>query len=434
MALPHYRSKIVAAAERRAGQGSFGDLGPGALALEEWRALGLERPDLRALRAWRLARRRAQLAARDYAGIVLGDPINLRYATDSANMQVWCLHNPVRYAFVATEGPVILFDFHGCAHLSAHLALVDEVRPARAWYFFNSGDRVMEHARLWAGEIAALLRAHGGGNRRLALDKADRDGVAALEDEDIELHDGQEVMELARALKSKDEIKAMRCAIATCEAAMAAMQAALRPGVTEQELWAHLHAENVKRGGEWIETRLLSSGPRTNPWFQECGSRVIEAGDLVGFDTDLIGPYGYCADISRTWLCGEGRASAAQTDLYRLAREQIAHNLALVRPGLGLREFSEQAFRLPERYRANRYSVVAHGVGLCDEYPAVYYPEDFAQSGYDGVLEAGMTLCVESYVGEAGGREGVKLEQQLLVTAAGAELLSRYPFEDDAFS
>jgi Xaa-Pro dipeptidase len=365
---------------------------------------------------------------------VVADPINLRYATDSANMQVWCLHNPVRYAFVATEGPVILFDFHGCAHLSDHLALVDEVRPARAWYYFNSGARVAEHARLWAAEIAALVRAHGGGSRRLALDKADREGVAALEAEGIELQDGQEVMELARALKSQDEIKAMRCAIATCEAAMAAMQAELRPGLSEQELWAHLHAENVRRGGEWIETRLLSSGPRTNPWFQECSSRAIEAGDLVGFDTDLIGPYGYCADISRTWRCGEGRASAAQTDLYRLAREQIAHNLALVRPGLGLRELSEQAFRLPERYRANRYSVVAHGVGLCDEYPAVYYPEDFAQSGYDGVLEASMTICLESYVGEAGGREGVKLEQQVLITATGAEVLSRYPFEDRVFS
>jgi Xaa-Pro dipeptidase len=434
MKLPRYRSRIVGAAERRAGQGSFGDLGPGALALEEWRALGLERPDLAALRSSRLARLRALLAARDYAGIMVGDPINLRYATDSANMQVWCLHNPVRYAFVATEGPVILFDFHGCAHLSDHLALVDEVRPARAWYYFNSGARVAEHARLWAAEIAALVRAHGGGSRRLALDKADREGVAALEAEGIELQDGQEVMELARALKSQDEIKAMRCAIATCEAAMAAMQAELRPGLSEQELWAHLHAENVRRGGEWIETRLLSSGPRTNPWFQECSSRAIEAGDLVGFDTDLIGPYGYCADISRTWRCGEGRASAAQTDLYRLAREQIAHNLALVRPGLGLRELSEQAFRLPERYRANRYSVVAHGVGLCDEYPAVYYPEDFAQSGYDGVLEASMTICLESYVGEAGGREGVKLEQQVLITATGAEVLSRYPFEDEVFS
>jgi Xaa-Pro aminopeptidase len=160
---------------------------------------------------------------------------------------------------------------------------------------------------------------------------------------------------------------------------------------------------------------------------------VIEAGDLVGFDTDLIGPYGYCADISRTWLCGESRASASQIDLYRIAREQIAHNLALVRPGLGLREFSEQAFRLPERYRANRYSVVAHGVGLCDEYPAVYYPEDAAQSGYDGVLEANMTICLESYIGEAGGREGVKLEQQLLITATGAEMISVFPFEDAVF-
>ena len=85
---------------------------------------------------------------------------------------------------------------------------------------------------------------------------------------------------------------------------MAEMQAALRPGISENELWAELHRGNIARGGEWIETRLLSSGPRTNPWFQECSSRTIEAGDLVAFDTDLIGPYGFCADLSRTWYCG----------------------------------------------------------------------------------------------------------------------------------
>ena len=433
---PRYRSRILAAAGRRAGQGSFGDLGPGELALGEWAARGLELPDLAALRRDRLARLRRQLVARDLAGIVIADPINLRYATDSANMQVWCLHNPVRYAFVATAGPVVLFDFHGCAHLSAHLALVDEVRPARAWYFFNSGPRVAEHARAWAAELADLVRAHGGGNRRLAIDKADRDGARALEAEGLALVGGQEVMELTRARKSVDEIKAMRCALATCEAAMAAMAAMqqhLRPGITEQALWAQLHAGNIARGGEWIETRLLSSGPRTNPWFQECSSREIEAGELVGFDTDLIGPYGYCADISRTWLCGDGRASPAQVDLYRLAQEQIAHNLALIRPGLGFRELSEKAFRLPERFRANRYSVIAHGVGLCDEYPAIYYPEDVARTGYDGALEEHMTLCLESYVGAPGGAEGVKLEEQVLVTATGAEVLSAYPFQHDTF-
>jgi Xaa-Pro dipeptidase len=293
---------------------------------------------------------------------------------------------------------------------------------------------VGEHAASWAAEIADLVRAHGGGNRRLAVDRADREGIAALEALGLSLHAGQEPMELARAIKSEDEIRAMRCAVAACEAAMAVMQQHLRPGITEQALWAHLHAAAIERGGEWIETRLLSSGPRTNPWFQECSSRVIEPGDLVAFDTDLIGPYGYCADISRTWLCGEGRASNAQIDLYRRAREQIAYNLELVRPGLGLREFSDQAFRLPERFRANRYSAIAHGVGVCDEYPAIYYPEDVEITGYDGVLEPGMTICVESYIGEQDGAEGVKLEEQVLVTQSGAELLSRYPFEDTVFS
>jgi Xaa-Pro dipeptidase len=424
-----YASKIEAVATKRTSQGSFGDLGPGALATGEWAALGLELPDVPAMRAFRLARLREQLAARDYAGILTTDPINTRYATDSTNMQVWCLHNPVRYAFVATEGPVIVFDFHGSAHLSAHLDLVDEARPGRGWYFFKSGPRVAEHATAWAAEIADLISAHGGGNRRIAIDNADRHGIAALQALGISVHDGQEVMELARAIKSKDEIKAMRCALATCEMAMRVMQSHLVPDITEQALWAHLHHENIARGGEWIETRLLASGPRTNPWFQECGSRGIEAGDLVAFDTDLIGPYGYCADISRTWLCGEAPASEAQRSLYRVAREQITHNLAQIKAGVSFREFSERAFALPERYRANRYSTVVHGVGLCDEYPAIYYPEDAAETGYDGLLEANMTICLESYVGEAGGPEGVKLEEQVLVTDTGAEVISTYPFE-----
>ena len=73
---------------------------------------------------------------------------------------------------------------------------------------------------------------------------------------------------------------------------------------------------------------MLSSGPRTNPWMQECSGRVIEAGDLVSYDTDLIGPYGYCSDISRSFLCGDAKPSEAQRRVYRLAREQIEFNSA----------------------------------------------------------------------------------------------------------
>ena len=385
--------------------------------------------DLKAMRAYRLDRVRAELRRRDYAAVVLYDPINIRYATDSSNMQVWILHNAARYALVPTDGPVVLFDFHGCAHLSDGLGTVDEVRPAQSWYYFAAGPRVVERAGLWAAEIDDLVRGHGGGNRRLALDRVEPPGAAALEALGLTLHDGQELMEQARRIKSADEIRAMRASIEVCEAAMAAMHRALRPGITENQLWSILHQVNIARGGEWIETRLLSSGPRTNPWFQECGPRVIEDGDLVGLDTDLIGPYGYCADISRTWRCGDGRPSDAQRRLYGLAMQQIATNTALLKPGLGFRELAEIGFSLPEPYDALRYSVIVHGVGLCDEYPHVTFLQDYQASGYDGVFEAGMTVCVESYVGAPGGREGVKLESQVLITDDGPEVLSSFPFD-----
>lgn len=386
--------------------------------------------DLAALRAWRLARLRHELKARDYAAALLYDPINIRYACDARNMQVWCLHNAVRYVFVATEGPVVLFDFHNCAHLSAGNEVICEVRPAVSWFYFAAGERCEERARHWAAEVADLVARHGGGNRRLAIDKCEPFGIAALAKHGIEVFDGQEVMELARRVKGPEEIACLKASVAVCEDAMGAMRAALTPGMTENELWSILHQVNAARGGEWIETRLLAAGVRTNPWFHECGDAVIEAGDVVSFDTDMIGPYGYCADISRTFLCGDLRPSDEQRRLYRLAWEQIHFNMALLKPGLGFRELAERAWRLPARCRANRYSVVVHGVGLCDEYPAVVYLEDFDAAGYDGVFEAGMAVCVESYIGEEGGREGVKLEQQVLITEQGVEPFSTFAFED----
>jgi Xaa-Pro aminopeptidase len=387
--------------------------------------------DMAALRAYRLARVRAQLRRLDYAGCVLFDPINVRYATGTRNMAVWTLHNAVRYCFVPTEGPVVVFDFHNCAHLSDGIEVVDEVRPAIDWYYFGAGPKKLERAARWAAELADLVRAHGGGNRRLALDHCDPEGAGALARQGIQVRDGQEVLELARTIKSAEELQCMGHAIAVCEAAMGAMREELQAGMSENELWAILNHVNAAKGGEWIETRLLASGARTNPWFQECSAKLIRSGELVAFDTDMIGPFGYCADISRTFFCGPGKPSDEQRRLYGLAVEQIQANTALLKPGLGFRELAEKAWTLPEPCRPNRYSCIVHGVGLCDEYPACVYQEDFARSGYDDVFEAGMTVCVESYMGEAGGGQGVKLEQQVLITETGPRLLSGFPFEED---
>ena len=401
-------------------------LGPGEPAVSEWAAAGLDLPDLEITREYRLGRVRKKLREFEYAGIVLSDPLNIRYATSSTNMQVWITHNTSRYVFIATEGPVILFEFSHADYLSDPFPLIDEIRPVTDWYYFAAGDTLGNKAQRWAAEIVDLVSEHGGGNTRLALDRVNPEGAHALEDFGISIENGEEIMELARSIKHPEEVRAMRCAIAATEKAMEVMHENLVPGVTEQRLWSYLHAESIARGGEWIETRLLSSGSRTNPWYQECSSRVIESGDLVGFDTDLVGSYGMCVDISRTWLCGFEKPNSNQTEVYELAAEQINRGIEMVRPGVTFKELTFDGL-VPDPNLYRHYTSQFHGVGLCDEYPAIYFPEDWESAGYSGVVEPGMVLCVESYVGRKDGGEGVKLEEQVLVTESGHEVLSNYP-------
>src|SRR5262245_41695412 len=121
-------------------------LGPGDLALTGWQAAGLKLPDLKQIRNYRLQRVRKHLRKFDYAGIILFDPLNVRYATDTTNMQIWLMHNASRYVFVATEGPVILFDDPDASHLNSHSNVIDEVRNAIGWYYFAAGDRYPELA------------------------------------------------------------------------------------------------------------------------------------------------------------------------------------------------------------------------------------------------------------------------------------------------
>ena len=184
-------------------------------------------------------------------------------------------------------------------------------------------------------------------------------------------------------------------------------------------------------GGDRLECRLFSSGDRINPWQQEASHRLIRPNELVAFDTDMIGPFGYAADVSRTFFSGPGKPNTYQKELYQRAHEEVHQNLGLMRPGMSFKEITEKAYRQPERFVANRYPVLAHGVGMCDEWPAILYPQDYPECGYDGVLEPGMVMSVESYVGEVGGPEGVKLEQQIVITEDGHKLLCKFPFEEE---
>jgi Xaa-Pro aminopeptidase len=227
--------------------------------------------DERGIRAARLARLRRHMAEAELPAIVLVDSVNLRFATGSRNMQVWTLHNFCRFAFVAAEGPLVFFDLPSSSHLNAGLETIDEVRPSLASDFMMVGPRGEEMARRFAAELADLMREHGGGSQRVGLDRGDTLLVHALAAEGLEAVDAKPVVEMARARKSREEIRAYKRSLATCEAAVAVLRQRLEPGMREEEALAVLIGEAVARGGEYPETRLMTSGPRTNPWFQETG-------------------------------------------------------------------------------------------------------------------------------------------------------------------
>lgn len=407
--------------------------GPGPAAGEAMVAAEVLPPDeidQVALRRYRLGRVRQEMAVRGVDACVLVDPVSIRYACGSRNMQVFHLRNPARYLVVPVEGPVVLFEFTGCAHLTAGLETIGEVRPALTASYVAAGDGIGGAERAWARQVGDAVREHCGAAATVGVERVNAGAAAALAGLGFRLVDAQGPLERARAVKSPEEVACIRRSLAATAIGMDALRAGLVPGRTENEVWSRFHQAVIALGGDYVETRLLSSGPRTNPWFQEAGERRLEAGDLVAIDSDTVGCHGYYSDFSRTFHVGGADPSTGQGELYRVAREQVEHNLALLRPGVSFRDYARAAWRIPARYHANRYYLSAHGCGMTGEYPYLYHEADFAASGYDGELTAGMTLCVESYIGEEGGPEGVKLEQQVLVTAGGPEVLSSYPWED----
>ncbi len=382
--------------------------------------------DFDKLRSYRLDRVKKELEKNNLEACVLFDPVNIRYALDTTNMSVYNMHNLTRYCFIPINGPIILYEYFNCEKLSSHLNLINEIRPAITWDYFSNGDQAGAQLEKWINEVKDLSNSYFK-SKKIAIDVINGPAVSALNKSGIEVVDAKSIVEQARVIKSSEELKCMKAAIDVAEIGVNKMRDELKAGMTEDELWSILHKTNIEYGGEWIECRILSSGQRTNPWMQESSNKIIQSGEMVSFDTDMVGPYGYCADISRTFVEGH-KFNNNQKKLYLMAVEHINHNSRLIKTGVSFKEFTEKSWKLPEEYYGNRYSCMVHGIGLCDEWPQIKYPTDGGQR--EGRFEKNMTITVETYIGKVGGKEGVKLEQQYLVGENGLELMSHHPLED----
>ena len=410
------------------------EIGPTRLAFNEWEDANLELPNLIKMREYRHKRLTDHIVSRNLGGLLMFDPLNIRYATDTTNMQLWNTHNPFRAVLLCADGYMVIWDYKNAPFLADFNPLVKESRSGASMFYFSGGDKIENDAKSFANQVLALVNAHGDSNLRLAVDKIMIQGLRALEKIGFGILEGEEVTEKSRSIKGPDEILAMRCAHHACETAVSEMEIAAREGVpngdlSENDIWAVLHAENIKRGGEWIETRLLASGPRTNPWFQECGPRIVQNNEIIAFDTDLIGSYGICIDISRTWWIGDKKPKQAMIDAMKHGIEHIKINMNLLAPGVSFRDLTHQGHHLDKKYQKLKYGCKMHGVGLCDEWPLIAYPDKFVEGAFDYVLEPGMVLCVEALVSPEGGDFSIKLEDQVLITDDGFENLTSYPFD-----
>jgi len=378
------------------------------------------------LRSYRLDRVKKELEKNNLEACMLFDPVNIRYALDTVNMSIYNMHNLTRYCFVPVNGPVILYEYFNCEGLSKHLNLIDEIRPSITWDYFSNGDQAGAQLEKWINEVKDLSNSYFK-SKKIAIDVLNGPAVTALSNAGIEVLDAKLILEQARVIKSTEELKCMKAAIEVAEIGVTKMRNELKAGMTEDELWSILHKTNIEHGGEWIECRILSSGQRTNPWMQESSNKIIQRGEIVSFDTDMVGPYGYCADISRAFVEGN-KFNNEQKKLYQMAVEHINHNSRLIKNGISFKEFTEKSWKLPDEYYGNRYSCMVHGIGLCDEWPMIRYPTDGGERS--GSFEMNMAITIESYIGKVGGKEGVKLEQQYLVGKNGLELMSQHPLED----
>jgi len=383
--------------------------------------------DFGRLRAGRLARLQTMMKRHGLAVCLFYNPANIRYATGTDVMGVWTAGTFARYCVVPAEGEPVLFEYKGSVHVSQKL--VRDVRPAYTWQF--GGAAGWDKAREWAASVRSVLKELGVEGERLAVDKLDGWGFLALQAEGIVLTDPSPATVDAREIKTPEEVGLMAINGAIGDAMLAEFEAAIRPGIREYELLAVLSDSLLRRHGEFLFTRLVASGTNTNPWMSEAHDKIVQPGDLVGIDTDANGYEGYVIDVSRTFLCGD-TAMPEQKEAYRVAYDCVTGMRELVRPGVTFEEFAMRAPRLPGPYLAQRYSTMVHQAGLEDEGPGIPYPDDDRGPRRimpERELRENMVLCLECYAGKVGAPFGVKLEDQVLVTKDGCELLSTYPFD-----
>ncbi len=362
--------------------------------------------------------------------MLLLDSNDITYATGARNMTIFTMRTPARYLLILETGYTVLFEYVGCEHLAEALPTIDEIRPSQGLDRISSGGRLAESCERFAAEIKEIVHHLDPSIDRIHIDRFPWQATDALRRKGFALADASDVLTYARTIKLAAEIPYFREAMSRINAAVGRLETHADPDKTESEVWAEFHYSLMAKEGQYVVTRLFQSGQNTFPYFQEAGGRRLESGDLLCLDTDAVAYENYCVDFSRTFLCGDAKATGDQKLLYGRAREQLEHNADLLKPHMSFRELAAKAWKVPEEHQDSRYYCIGHGLGMSGEWPNIPYETAGEPYPLEGVIEPGMIICLESYVGWDRSCEGVKLEDQFLILEDRVERMSTYHFDE----
>jgi Xaa-Pro aminopeptidase len=389
-----------------------------------------ERWDVDRLRTYRVGRARQALAGSDLGAMLLFDFNNIRYVT-STHIGEWARDKMTRYALLSRGGDPHIWDFGSAA--KHHRLNCPWLRTANIHAgMIGLRGAVAPDAGLFrraAQEIAGILRAEGATDMPIGVDVVEPPMVAALEAEGLTVRDAQQVMLDAREVKSIDEIILLNTACAMVDGAYQYIAEHLKPGVRENELVADVTHRLFEMGSEHVDNINAVSGERCSPHPHVYSDRVIRPGDPAFFD--ILHSYnGYRTCYYRTFAVGS--ASRAQNDAYVRAREYMDRSIARVRPGATTADIVEvwpaaQEFGFPDEEAAFGLQY-GHGVGLSIWEKPIF--SRLVSLEHPEVLEEGMFFALETYWPSADGVGAARIEEELVVTATGCEVVTKFPAED----
>jgi len=389
-----------------------------------------QRVDFDRLRTHRLARAKAALAASDLGCLLLFDPNNLRYVTSTA-IGTWERDKNIRFALLFREDDPILWDFGSAAR---HHQLYCPWLPESSWRAWVSPMRgAMPDETGVPDALADLiwqeLHERGLDTEPVGMDVPDMTTLLALQRKGLEIGDSQPVMLQARKLKSPDELALLDQAAGIVDAAYDTIYRMLRPGVRENEVVAAAMKTLFDLGSEHVEAINAISGDRGNPHPHTFSDRLLRPGDQAFFD--IIHSFmGYRTCYYRTFSVGY--STPAQLDAYKQCREWLDDAIDRVRPGATTDKLAEvwptaQEIGMQDE-RAAFGLQFGHGLGVgLYEAPMISRLHSFD----DPVeLEVGMVFALETYCAAADGRSAARIEEEVIVTPTGSEVITRFPAEE----